>query len=147
MLFGSKTPFGSETPFILIARCYVKPDSLTEYFKAAKNADIAVRSSEPGMLHHTFDKDPEDTHSFVWSEVYKDDASLIYHLNNPPLVKFIEQHTKMCYKFSIEVYGTLATETKDLFSATGFNIKYFDTQFGFTRLRAQPEKKCFGCFF
>ena len=82
-------------------------------------ADKAVKESEPGMLHHTFDQvahvrthssltsdiaaqspepsrqDPTDPLAFTWSEVYKDDASLLFHLTNPPLVKFVEQHGEM----------------------------------------------------
>jgi quinol monooxygenase YgiN len=58
---------------------------------------------EPGMLHHTFDQDPEDELAFVWSEVYKDDASLLFHLTNPPLVKFVQEHKEYGDGFSIEV--------------------------------------------
>merc|ERR1711918_134901 len=96
----------------------------------------AVKKSEPGMLHHTFDQDPTDPLAFVWSEVYKDDASLLFHLTNPPLVKFVEQHGEMGDDFSIEVYGTLADDTKKTFSAAGFPIKYFDSKFGYSRVKA-----------
>jgi quinol monooxygenase YgiN len=126
--------FGANTPFILIARCHVKPDRLEEYLKAAKVADAAVKKSEPGMLHHTFDSDPTDPYAFVWSEVYKDDASLLTHLTNPPLVKFVEQHGELGDDFSIEVYGTLDADIKKAFSAAGFPIKYFDTKFGYSRV-------------
>ena len=68
------------------------------------------------------------------NEVYKDDASLIFHLKNPPLVKFVEQHGEMGDDFSIEVYGTLSKETKEAFSASGFPIKYYDTLFGYSRV-------------
>lgn len=131
--------YGVDTPFILIARCHVKPDQLDAYLEAAKVADAAVRASEPGMLHHTFDQDPSDPLAFVWSELYANDASLLQHLTNPPLVKFVEQHGEMGDDFSIEVYGTLADETKAAFSAAGFPIKYFDTKLGYTRCGKPAE--------
>jgi len=133
----SPASFGADTPFILIARCHVKPDELEHYLEAAQVADKAVNESEPGMLHHTFDSDPNDSLSFVWSEVYNDDASLLFHLTNPPLQKFVEQHGEFGDDFSIEVYGTLADETKEKFSASGFQIKYFDTKFGYSRVGQQ----------
>ena len=39
--------------------------------------DKAVEADEPGMLHHTFDQDPDDSLCFVWSEVYKNDDALL----------------------------------------------------------------------
>lgn len=139
---ASPTPtdaFGAETPFLLLARCHVKPECLDDYLAAAKVADAAVQESEPGMLHHTFDVDPTDPLAFVWSEVYADDAALLKHLTNPPLVKFVEQHGEMGDDFSIEVYGTLSDETKEAFSATGFPIKYFDSQLGYSRVVSASE--------
>merc|ERR1712110_1361382 len=126
--------FDADSPFLLIARCHVKPDCLDDYLRAAAVADAAVKETEPGMLHHTFDQDPSDPLAFVWSEVYKDDASLLFHLTNPPLTKFVEQHGEMGDDFSIEVYGTLSPATKEAFSAAGFPIKYFDTKFGYSRV-------------
>ena len=48
----------------------VKADKVDEYLKLAEETDTAVMNSEPGMLHHTFDVDPDTRNSFVWSEVY-----------------------------------------------------------------------------
>merc|ERR550537_2096227 len=132
--------YDGSTPFILLARCHVKPEAdLDAYLEAARVADAAVQASEPGMLHHTFDQDPDDPLAFVWSEVYADDAALLAHLTNPPLVKFVEQHGEMGDDFSIEVYGTLADETKAAFSASGFPIKYFDTRLGYSRCDANKS--------
>ena len=66
-------------------------------------------------------------------------AALLAHLENPPLLKFVEQHLEMGDGFSVEVYGTLAAETKEKFNAVGeavgFPIKYYDTtRVGYTRL-------------
>merc|ERR1719502_2309642 len=135
----SVSAFGAETPFLLIARCHVKPECRDAYLKAAREADKAVKESEPGMLHHTFDQDPDDPLAFVWSEVYADDAALLKHLTNPPLTKFVGQHSEMGDAFSIEVYGTLASETKAAFTASGFPIKYFDTKFGYSRASAAKQ--------
>ena len=84
-------------------------------------------------------QDPDDPLGFVWSEVYANDAALLAHLENPPLLKFVEQHLEMGDGFSVEVYGTLAPETKEKFNAVGeavgFPIKYYDTtRVGYTRL-------------
>ena len=45
-------------PFLLIARCRAKPENVDAYVDAARVADEGVRASEPGMLHHTFVRDP-----------------------------------------------------------------------------------------
>ena len=129
--------YNKNTPFILLARCHIKPDAdVDAYLEAARVADAAVQESEPGMLHHTFDQDPDDPRMFVWSEVYADDESLLFHLTNPPLQKFVQQHSEEYGDgFSIEIYGTLDAETKEKFSATGFPIKYFDTRLGYSRCR------------
>jgi len=128
--------YGATTPFLLLARCHIKPDvDVDAYLAAAAEADAGVRATEPGMLHHTFDQDPDDDRMFVWSEVYKDDASLLFHLTNPPLTKFVGLHSETYGDgFSIEIYGTLDPATKEKFSATGFPIKYFDTKLGYTRV-------------
>ena len=62
--------FGSDTPFMLIARLKVQEDKVTEYLELADKTDKAVEASEPGMLHHTFDQDPDDPLRFVWSEFF-----------------------------------------------------------------------------
>ena len=40
--------------------------------------------------------------------------------------------------FSVEIYGTLAPETKEAFSGAakdiGFEVKYFDTKLGYSRV-------------
>jgi len=65
-----RMPFGESTPFILIARCHVKQDCLAAYLEAAEVADKAVKESEPGMLHHTFDQVAHvRTHSSLTSDI------------------------------------------------------------------------------
>ena len=125
--------YGASTPFILLARCHVRAEFKDAYLEAARVADAAVMESEPGMLHHTFDANPNDPLEFVWSEVYANDEALVNHLSNPPLVKFVEQHGEWGDGFKIEVYGTLDDGTKEAFSASGFDITYYDTVLGYSR--------------
>ena len=54
------TNFGADTPFILLAKITVKEDKVSEYLELADKTDKAVEAVEPGMLHHTFDQDPEN---------------------------------------------------------------------------------------
>ena len=45
--------FGSDTPFMLLAKLKVKEDKVAEYLEIADKTDKAVEADEPGMLHHT----------------------------------------------------------------------------------------------
>ena len=76
--------FDHSTPFMLLARIHVKEGRVDEYLELARVTDAAVQASEPGMLHHTFDQDPDDPKAFVWSEVYANDAAFAAHVSNPP---------------------------------------------------------------
>ena len=102
--------------------------------EAAKIADAGVRESEPGMLHHTWDLNPNDENEYVWSEVYANDAALMAHLVNPPLQKSVGEHTEWGDGFKIDIYGTLDAKTKQAFSATGFDVTYYDTSLGYSRV-------------
>ena len=61
--------FDESTPFMLLARIHVKAGCVDQYLELARVTDEAVQASEPGMIHHTFDQDPNDPQAFVWSEV------------------------------------------------------------------------------
>ena len=54
-LFLNMTNFGSDAPFILIAKIKVKDDKVSEYLELA---DKAIEAAEQGLLHHTFDQGP-----------------------------------------------------------------------------------------
>ena len=73
-----------------------------------------------------------------WDFLCRTHAALLAHLPNPPLQTFIGQHLEMGDGFSVEIYGTLAPETKEAFSGAakeiGFEVKYFETKLGYTRL-------------
>ena len=65
-----------QNPFILIARIQVKPDMVDEYLEIADEVDKAVELSEPGMLFHNFDADPDDPLAFTWTcLLYTSDAA------------------------------------------------------------------------
>ena len=61
----------SQNPFVLLARITVKKGCVEDYLRIAAAADVAVEKSEPGMLLHSFDADPDDDHKFVWTEKIK----------------------------------------------------------------------------
>ena len=87
--------FGSDTPFMLLAKLKVKEDKVAEYLEIADKTDKAVEADEPGMLHHTFDQDPDDPLRFVWSEVYKNDDALLAHLANPVVGFYLQDHDEL----------------------------------------------------
>ena len=74
--------FDNSTPFMLLARIHVKPGCVDQYLELARVTDKAVQASEPGMIHHTFDQDPDDPQAFVWSEVYANDEAFSAHVSN-----------------------------------------------------------------
>ena len=75
----------SQNPFVLLARITVKNGCVEDYLKIAAAADVAVEKSEPGMLFHSFDADPDDGHKFVWTEIYRSSDDFITHADNPPV--------------------------------------------------------------
>ena len=84
-----------ETPFVLIARVKVKPGKVENYLKIAEEVDNAVEKSESGMLFHNFDSDPSNELKFIWTEIYKNDDALIFHINNPPVGEYVEKHFEL----------------------------------------------------
>ena len=128
----------SEKPFVLIARIKVKEGKVEEYLDLAEKTDQAVEQSEPDMLLHNFDADPSDSHQFTWTELYRNDAALINHLNNPPVHDYIYKHLEIAESLEVEIYGTLSEETfnflNDGWKKDGIPFKYFQTtRVGFVR--------------
>ena len=93
--------FDHSTPFMLLARIHVKEGRVDEYLELADVTDAAVQASEPGMLHHTFDQDPDDPMAFVWSEVYANDAAFAAHVSNPPVQEYLQKHAELGDGFSV----------------------------------------------
>ena len=121
-------------PFLLIARIGVKENMIEEYLAIAEEVDNAVQESEPGMLFHNFDKDPDDPLGFVWSEVYTDSEALIAHINNPPVQAYVEKHDELADTFEIEVYGNLSEDAISAVKALEVPFKHFkSTDVGYFR--------------
>ena len=119
---------------MLLARIHVKPDCVAEYLELARITDEAVQTSEPGMIHHTFDQDPNDPHAFVWSEVYANDEAFSAHVSNPPVQEYLQKHAELGDGFSVEVYGTVGDECRKLMESFGLPLKIFTTKLGYSRI-------------
>ena len=126
--------FNQSTPFMLLARIHVKPGCVDQYLELARITDAAVQSSEPGMLHHTFDQDPEDPQAFVWSEVYANDDAFAAHVANPPVQEYLRKHAELGDGFSIEVYGTVGDDCKKLMKSFGLPLKIYTSKLGYSRV-------------
>ena len=126
--------FDQSTPFMLLARIHVKPGCVDQYLELASKTDRAVQSSEPGMLHHTFDQDPEDPQAFVWSEVYANDEAFAAHVSNPPVQEYLQEHAHLGDGFSIEVYGTVGDACRKLMESFGLPLKIYPSKLGYSRV-------------
>ena len=107
---------------------------MDRYLELARVTDAAVQASEPGMMHHTFDQDPEDPQAFVWSEVYANDQAFAAHVSNPPVQEYLQKHAELGDGFSIEVYGTVGDECKKLMESFGLPLKIYPTKLGYSRV-------------
>ena len=67
----------------MLARITVKEGMVDKYLEIAEAADKAVEKTEEGMLFHNFDRDPDDPHKFVWTEVYRRSDNFLFHGDNP----------------------------------------------------------------
>ncbi len=120
-------------PFVLIARLHSLPGKANELIKLSRAVDRKVEQSEPGMLLHTFDKDPDDPLGFVWTEVYASSEAFEYHLQNPDLIQYLEETTPLTDSFTVEVYGSISDSAWTAAQATGVPFKHFKTQAGYIR--------------
>ena len=126
--------FGSDTPFMRFAKLKVKNEKVAEYLEIAYKTDKAVEADEPGMLHHTFDKDSDDPLRFVWSEVYKNDDALLAHLANPAVGVYLEAHAELGTDFSVECYGTVRDKVIEAMNGIDVPHKIFKTKLGPSRV-------------
>jgi autoinducer 2-degrading protein len=122
-----------EKPFVLIARLHALPNASGEVLRLSEAADEAVKASEPGMLLHTFDQDPSDPLGFVWTEVYANSAALIFHLENPPLQKYLTEVSPLLDNFTVELYGEVSAEAVNMLRLTGTPTSHFQSKFGYVR--------------
>ena len=72
--------------------------------------DSEVEKTEEGMLFHNFDRDPDDQHKFVWTEVYRKSDDFLFHADNPPVQEYVEKHAELATHFAIEIYGNVSNE-------------------------------------
>ena len=123
-----------DNPFVLIARITVKEGKVSEYMVIANDADNAVNKSEPGMLLHNFDADPNDRHRFVWTEVYRNSADFLFHADNPPVQDYVKKHAELADHFSIEIYGNVSCAVIDKIEKLGIPLVHFkNTGVGYVR--------------
>ena len=117
----------SENPFVLLARITVKEGMVDEYLEIAEAADKAVEETEEGMLFHNFDRDPDDPHKFVWTEVYRKSKDFLFHVDNPPVQDYVAKHSDLATHFSIEIYGNVSQAVIDRIKSLGIPLKHFAT--------------------
>jgi len=123
----------SQKPFVLIARLHALSNQSAEVIRLSRAADSAVMATEPGMLLHTFDQDPSDPLGFVWTEVYADSDSLIFHLENPPLQQYLAEVSPLLDSFTVELYGDVSNEAVEMLKATGTPTIHYKSKFGYIR--------------
>ena len=127
----------SENPFVLLARISVKEGMVDAYLEIAEEVDKAVEKTEEGMLFHSFDRDPDDQHKFVWTEVYRKSEDFLFHLDNPPVQEYVEKHGEIANELSIEVYGKISDQCMNKIQSLGVPFKHFKaTSVGYFR----PER-------
>ena len=124
----------SEKPFVLLARIIVKEGMVDAYLEIAEEVDRAVENTEEGMLLHTFDRDPDDPHKFVWTEVYRKSDDFLFHADNPPVLEYVEKHAELATHFSIEIYGNVSNEVIEAINSREIPLKHFaSTSVGYIR--------------
>ena len=90
-------------------------------------ADKAVEKTEEGMLFHNVDRDPDDKHKFVWTEVYRKSDDFLFHEDNPTVQEYVEKHAQLATHFSIEIYGNFSNEVIEKINSLGIPLKHFAT--------------------
>ncbi len=117
----------SENPFVLLARITVKEGMVDAYLEIAEEVDKEVEKTEEGMLLHSFDRDPDDQHKFVWTEVYRKSDDFLFHADNPPVQEYVEKHAEFATHFSIEIYGNVSNEVIEKINSLEIPLKHFTT--------------------
>ena len=124
----------NETPFVLLARITVKEGMVDAYLEIAEKVDKSVEKTEEGMLFHSFDRDPDDQHKFVWTEVYRKSDDFLFHADNPPVQEYVEKHADLATHFSIEIYGNVSNDVIETINSREIPLKHFaSTSVGYIR--------------
>ncbi len=89
--------------------------------------DRKAKSQALAMLLHTFDRDPDDPHKFVWTEVYRKSDDFLFHADNPAVLGYVEKHAELATHFSIEIYGDVSNEVIEKINSREIPLKHFAT--------------------
>ena len=119
--------------FVLIGRLHALPGHESRVVALSAEVDKKVEAGEPGMLLHTFDRDPEDSRGFVWTEVYENSDALVFHLNNADLGAYLEAVSPMLDEFVVELYGAVSEEAFEALRATGTPTTHYPNVLGYIR--------------
>ena len=120
-------------PFVLIARLHALSEQRETVIALSRHADERVKATEPGMLLHTFDRDPSDPLGFVWTEVYANSDALVFHLENPDLIAYLEEVSPLLDSFTVELYGEVSNAAVNQLRATGTPTTHYETELGYVR--------------
>jgi len=121
------------TAFVLIARLHVLPGQADQVIALSGAVDKKVEAGEPGMLLHTFDRDPGDSQGFIWTEVYENSEALIFHLNNADLGAYLAAVSPLLDEFTVELYGAVSEEAVAGLRATGTPTTHYPNVLGYVR--------------
>jgi hypothetical protein len=67
---------------------------------------------------------------------------MVHHINNPPVVAYVEKHQEIADKFEIEVYGNVSDETIKAIEDLNVPFKHFKTtKVGYIRHEIFNDKK------
>ena len=114
-----------ETPLVIIARTQIKERKKEEYLKFGKEIDDAVNDTEPGMLFHDLNTDPNDPLALTWTEILKDSASFVFHLNNPHVIEGFKKQEELVEEIRLEIYGKVSDELINKVKELNLPFKYF----------------------
>ena len=124
---GAEHDMSGDNPFILIARVQVKEGRVEEYLRIAEAVDNAVEKTEPGMLFHNFDADPDDPLAFTWTELYANSDAFLLHTSNAPVLEYVGQHAQLGEGFTLEIYGNVTAAVIENIADLGFPLRHFKT--------------------
>jgi len=106
---------------------------MDDYLKLMKEADDGVNATEPGMIFHTVNIDPEKKNRICWTELYQNDDAFFTHGKNTKLLDHVAKQADLQAGWAIEVYGSLKPETKDFIKSFGFPTDFHEIKLGYCR--------------
>ena len=72
-----------------------------DFLEIAAAVDKAVEKMEEGNSFHNLDRDLDDKHKFVWTEVYRKSDDFLFYADNPLVQKYVEKRAQLAPHFSI----------------------------------------------